>query len=171
MNFSKNVLFAALIAVPFCSMICAPDQKSVATKDSCQSFVQEFYGWYVPKAQDVKVDSLDLALKEKRSAFSAKLIKGVEAVEADASRYKEAGPDFDWVLNSQDPGDPGNYSVSDSKVSGYTCRVDVFQRPDGKGERISPELRFKHGRWFFVNFYYPDSSYPQSENLLSMVAA
>jgi tetratricopeptide (TPR) repeat protein len=171
MNFGKIRFSAAIIAVTFCQLISAQDQKSAATKESCLAFVQEFYGWYITKARDVSVDSLDLALKERRSAFIAKLTKGVEAVDADARRYKEAGLDFDSVLNSQDPGDSGDYSVSDSKLSGNACRVDVFrQRPDGKGERISPELRFENGRWHFVNFHYPDSPYLQSENLLSMVA-
>ncbi|PYX76357.1 MAG: hypothetical protein DMG78_01830, partial [Acidobacteria bacterium] len=84
MNLGKIRFSAAIIAVTFCQLISAQDQKSVATKESCLAFVQEFYGWYITKARDLNVDSLDLALKERRSAFSAKLIKGVEAVDADA---------------------------------------------------------------------------------------
>ncbi len=118
------------------------------------------------------VDSLDLALKKKRSVFTAKVIKQVEAVEADAIRNKEAGLDFDWILNTQDAGDPGDpgYLVRNSKLNGNVCRVEVDrQLPDGKLQKdVVPELAFEHGRWLFVNFHYPDSPYPHSENLLSM---
>jgi len=164
--------FGSSICLILCAFLSAQEKKPVPTKESCLAFVQEFYGWYVPKARDMNVQSLDLALKQRRSAFSARLIKGVEAVEADARRNQEAGLDFDWILNSQDPGDPGEpgYLVRNSKLNGNVCTVDISrQRPDGKGERIVPELTFNDGRWLFVNFHYPDSPYPQSENLLSIV--
>jgi hypothetical protein len=173
MNVGTIALSAVIFVATCCPLLVAQEKKSTPTKESCLNFVQEFYGWYVPKARDINVNSLDLALKERRSAFSAELIKGVESVEADARSHQEAGLDFDWVLNSQDPGDAGDpgYVVSNSKLSGYICRVDVLrQRPDGKGESISPALKFENGRWRFTNFHYPDSPYPQSENLLSMIS-
>jgi hypothetical protein len=120
----------------------------------------------------MNVHSLDLALKQRRFAFSPRLVRGVEAVEEDARRHQEAGLDFDWILNSQDPGDPGEpgYLVRNSVMSGNVCRADVSrQRPDGKGERIVPELSFENGQWRFMNFHYPDSPDPQSENLLSII--
>jgi hypothetical protein len=175
MNIAKVALSAAVFAATCCPFLSAQDKKTaIPTKESCLAFVQEFYGWYVPKARDINVHSLDLALKERRSAFNPRLIKGVEAVEADATRNQEAGLDFDWILNSQDPGDPGEpgYLARNSKLNGNVCHVEVSrQRPDGKGERIVPELNFEHGRWLFVNFHYPDSPYPQSENLMSMIKA
>jgi len=82
--------------------------------------------------------------------------------------------DFDWILNSQDPVDPNDpgYFASDGTVEGSMCRVHVSrQRPDGKGEKIVPELKFEDGRWFFVNFHYPDVPYPQSENLLGLIGS
>jgi tetratricopeptide (TPR) repeat protein len=171
MNLGRILLSAALAVLSCYSPSSAPGQESSASAESCLSFVQDFYGWYARNASNTNVDSLDLALKERRSAFSTKLINGVEAVNADARPYKEAGLDFDWILNSQDPGGPGDYIVSIGRLAGYACRVDVFrQRADGNGEKISPELKFENGRWLFVNFHYPDSPYPQSENLLSMIA-
>ena len=172
MNIDKIVLSVSIPAASCCSVVSAQEKTAVSTKESCLAFVQEFYGWYVPKARDMSVDSLDLALKQRRSAFSTQVIKEVEAVEADARRNKEAGLDFDWILNTQDAGDPGDpgYLVRNSKLNGNVCRVEVYrQLPGGKVEKdVVPELGFEHGRWLFVNFHYPDSRYPQSENLLSM---
>lgn len=142
-------------------------------KSPALAFVQEFYDWYVPKARDMTVNSLDLP-KERHPAFSARLIQGVETIEADARRHHEAGLDFDWILNTQNPGDPGDpsYLVRNSKLTGNVCRVDVYRQvPGGKIEKdVIPELNFEHGKWL-VNFHYPDSRYPQNENLLSIIKA
>ena len=116
---------------------------------------------------------MDAALKVRRTAFSRQLLKGLQGVDDDAKRNQEAGLDFDWILNSQDPGDPGDpgYVVRNSSLNANVCRVDVSrQRPDGKTEKIVPELKFESGQWLFTNFHYPDSPYPQSENLLSMIS-
>jgi hypothetical protein len=114
----------------------------------------------------------DAALRERRSAFSSQLLSQLAQVEAEQKRSQDAGLDFDWILNSQDPGGPGDpgYVVSGATLNSYTCRVNVSrQRPDGKGERITPELKFENGHWFFVNFHYPGTLYPQSENLVSLI--
>jgi len=42
---------------------------------------------------------------------------------------------------------------------------------DRHGVQVVPELNFELGRWVFVNFHYPDCSYPQNENLLSLITA
>ena len=170
----KNVgLFGAMLFAANCfPSLFAQEKKLGPTKESCLAFVQEFYGWCVPKARSTTENSMDAALRQRRSAFSPRLVRGLEKVDADAKRNQEAGLDFDWILNSQDPGDPGDpgYIVLDSKLKGNLCRVDVSrQRPDGEGERIIPELIFENERWVFLNFHYPDSPYPQSENLLSMI--
>jgi hypothetical protein len=164
------LIAVAIFAATACSPVSAQEKRIDPTKESCLAFVQQFYRWYVPKARDVNVASLDVALRERRSAFDARLIKGVDDVEADAERNREAGLDFDWILNTQDPGDPGDpdYVIRNSRVTGNVCRVDV-SRSDAKSKKIVPELEFRHGRWVFVNFHYPDSQYPQSENLLSII--
>jgi hypothetical protein len=168
MNIGKIVLSVSMLAASCCSFVSAQGKTSVPTKESCLAFVQEFYGWYVPKARDLSVDSLDLALKQRRSAFSVQVIKEVEAVEADARRNREAGLDFDWILNTQDAGDAGDpgYLVRNSKLNGNVCRAEVYrQLPEGKVVKdVVPDLSFEHGRWLFVNFHYPDSRY----NLLNM---
>jgi hypothetical protein len=174
MNISKAVLSTAMLAATGCSLLSAQEKASVPTKASCLAFVQEFYGWYVPKARATALGSMDAALKVRRVAFSRHLLKGLQDVDDDARRNQEAGLDFDWILNSQDPGDPGDpgYLVRNSSLSANVCRVEVSrQRPDGETEKIVPELKFEDGRWLFTNFHYPDSPYPQSENLLGMISA
>jgi hypothetical protein len=75
-------------------------------------------------------------------------------------KFNEAVEDevvLDLVYEARDAkqiSSPLSVALRDSDVS--------RQRPDGKGERIIPELNFEHGRWIFVNFHYPDSPYPQS---------
>jgi hypothetical protein len=154
--------------------VTAQEKAVTATAESCLAFAQEFYSWYVPKAQATN-DSLALAMKQRHSSFSAQLLKGVEAVDADAERHNDAGLDFDWILNSQDPGDPGDpgYILRDSKVNGTVCLLDAYRQVRaGKPEKaVIPELKFERGRWLFINFHYPDSPYAQNENLMSLVKA
>jgi len=90
----------ALLIPASSSPLFAQEKKVVPTKESCQAFVQEFYDWYLPKVRDLHVNSEELALTERRSAFSAQLVKGVEQVEAAATRDHDIGLDFDWVLAS-----------------------------------------------------------------------
>ena len=173
MNITRTVLSAAMSAATWCSLLSAQEKASVPTKATCLAFVQEFYGWYVPKVRATTLDSMDAALKGRRTAFSRQLLKGLQDVDDDARRNQEAGLDFDWILNSQDPGDPGDpgYLVRNSSLNANVCRVEVSrQRPDGEAEKIVPDLEFEDGRWVFTNFHYPDSPYPQSENLLGMIS-
>jgi len=157
--------------------IAAAQQKPPASAGkSCEAFVKEFYGWYLPIAQaeiERHVDPLDLAVKANPPVLSRELIHGLEAVRAEETKTGDAGLDFDPVLNSQDPGDPGDppYLIRDARVEGDICRADVYyQSRNGKSERIVvPELRTEHDHWIFTNFRYPNSSYPESGNLVSLI--
>jgi hypothetical protein len=167
-----GLLTALFLATTLCSILSAQEKEPAPTKASCLTFVQQFYRWCVPESRDTNVYALELALKQWRFSFSGRLVRGLEAVDAEARHTGEAGLDFDPILNSQDSGDPGDpgYLVGTGKVSGKTCRVEVARdRSDGKGERVIPELSFGRGHWFFVNFHYPNSPYPHSDNLLSLI--
>jgi hypothetical protein len=131
--------------------------------------VRDFYDWYVPRARTGTLNSEDAALNARRDAFSPQLLKYLAELDGEQKRNRDAGLDFDWILNSQDPGDPGDsdYLVRSAKMEGHFCRVNVSRQPDGKSERISPKLRFGSGRWLFVNFHYPNAPRTQSENLLA----
>ena len=143
---------------------------------TCETFVKEFYAWYLPIAQaemKSRVDPLNLAQKARPAILSRELIQGLEAVDAEARKAQDPGLDFDPVLNSQDPGGPGDppYQVRDVKVNGSTCKADVYyQARDGKTEKIViPELRSGNGRWIFTNFHYPNTQFPESADLISMI--
>lgn len=171
----RKAILCAVLLLNCGALVFAQASGPVASPKSCQSFVQEFYDWYLPKARSLDINSLDLALRQRASVFSARLIDAVKAVEADAARERDAGLDFDWILNTQDPGDPGEpgYVARDATVSAATCRIDVYrQMSPGKVEKeVVPELEFEHGRWRFVNFHYPDSTAAENENLLSLTSA
>src|SRR5664279_986864 len=135
MNATKIVVSLAMLTTVCWSSLSAQVTTSRPTKESCRAFVEEFYNWYVPKARNLNVDSIDLALKERRSAFDAHLLNAVEAVEKDARRNSEAGLDFDWILNTQDAGDPGDpgYLVRNAIVSEKICRIEIYRQPrEGK---------------------------------------
>jgi hypothetical protein len=136
---TRNPVVCAAILFAVCRPFLAQEKTSIPADKSCLVFVQHFYDWYVPKARDVKINSIELALKERRSSFSAELVKGVEAVDAEEARTQDVGLDFDLIVNTQDPGDPGDppYSVRNSKTDGTVCRVDV-SRDAGKGGRSFP---------------------------------
>jgi hypothetical protein len=145
------------------------------SEESCQKFVQDFYNWYMSKAlKRISSDPLGLALKYKRAAFSPELVRGLEAVRAEQKSDKDVGLGFDPILNSQDPGDPG-----DSYVAGRVARRDdtytvelhgVFSRLKMQREPlVLAELKIENGKWVFVNFHYPNSTSEQNENLLVLI--
>ncbi len=140
-------------------------------KKSCHQFVQSFYTWYLSKA--VSCNS-DIALKKKKSAFSAELYKRLEEDRAVAAKTPDevVGLDFDPFTNSQDPSD--KYVVGTIVPKGDKYLVDVYGIREGKKSpkpEVVPELAYKNGQWQFVNFHYGKSEYPQNENLLSVLKA
>lgn len=170
MNLGRLAFVAVVLAV--CCPVVPSQETARLSRASCLAFVKAFYGWYVPKARAETLTSEGAALRERPSAFSSQLLNQLSEFEAEHKRNQDAGLDFDWILNSQDPGGPGEpgYEARGANLNGQTCRVNVSrQRPDGKGEKISPELKFENGRWLFVNFHYPGALYPQSENLIAMI--
>lgn len=164
------ILSGILLAAASVSSIAAQTEVG-ASRDSCKAFVQDFYSWYVPKTLTLGGAPLQLALKERRSQFSPELVKGIEEVDTYASRNREAGLDFDPILNTN--GEDGEYVVGQTTVEHNVCHIGILRRQPGrKPERVvNTELNFHQGRWFFVNFHYPRSPSPQSENLLSMIKA
>ena len=154
-----------------CPLIAA--ENPLPTEESCRRFVQTFYDWYLPKAQDLDGDPLDLALKEKPSPFSAAIVRGLNRVAAESKAENDAGLDFDPILNTQDPGDPGDsYVVAKTTYKDDVCMVELYGVFSGKKTDqplVAPELKFKSGRWIFVNFHYPNSTDKRNENLLILI--
>ena len=128
----------------------------------CGQFVQKFYNWYVArekaltKANNHK-DVMEVAMKEKRSAFSPELIKALqEDVAAARKNPREiVGLDFDPILASQE--EPERYEVGEVRAKGDHYLVDLFGYLEGKKDpkpTVVAELVSKNGQWIFTNFHY-----------------
>lgn len=144
-------------------------------EQSCRSFLQKFYDWYVPTALDAiasKESPFDLALKDRSSAFSSEL---VHALKADSDAQAKAageivGIDFDPFLSNQDPCERyvvGNIARREdsywAEVYGI-CAGKKHAKPD-----VVPELKFKDGEWIFLNFHYRKNKLSEDVNLLSIL--
>jgi hypothetical protein len=131
---------------------------------ACRIFVQGFYDWYLRKDA-----TMDLALKEKRDAFSPELVRLLRD-DRDAQSKAEGeivGLDFDPFLNSQDPSK--RYVAGKVTRKGESYWIEVWVSGSEKPV-VWPELVSKGGRWLFVNFHYEkDPQNPMNENLLSIL--
>jgi len=158
----SKAFHATLILVLF--VITCVGQAVVATEPAkdCGQFVQKFYDWYVArqkaltKANSHK-DVMEVAMKEKRSAFSPELIKGLqEDVAAARKNPREiVGLDFDPILASQE--EPEKYEVGEVRAKGDHYLVDLFGYLEGKKDAkpiVVAELVSKNGQWIFTNFHY-----------------
>jgi hypothetical protein len=73
----RAIYWAVLLS--FAGLLVGQNQGlKISRPESCRNFVQEFYDWYVPKAaafpdksNNNPLPSSDLALKRRRSSFSA----------------------------------------------------------------------------------------------------
>ena len=140
---------------------------------SCRDFVQGFYDWYVPVAlKGGRVTPVDRALKIKGSAFSPELAQALREDSAASAKVKDevVGLDFDPFLNTQEPSD--RYVVGNVTPKGDTYWVEIYGVTSGKKSAkpdVTPELKFKNGRWIFVNFHYGEVEHPEDENLVSIL--
>ena len=128
----------------------------------CSQFVQKFYDWYVArekaltKASSHK-DVMEVAMKEKRSAFAPELIKALqEDVTAARKNPREiVGLDFDPILASQE--EPERYEAGEVRAKGDHYLVDLFGYLEGKKDpkpTVVAEITSKNGQWIFTNFHY-----------------
>jgi hypothetical protein len=137
--------------------------------------VQDFYDWYISKAvEKATTDPVGLALNYKRDSFRAELAQGLKEVRSKEKTDKDGGLDFDPILNSQDPGDPGDSYVAGNVVrKGDTYTVElhgVFARLKSQEKpMVLAELKLENGKWMFINFHYPNSTSEQNENLLTLI--
>jgi len=168
MKIIKLLFCCLLLALPF-SM--KAQSGSVAdASNSVGKFVQGFYDWYVPKALSSRsAPAWSTAVKEKGRCFSPELGRKLrEDSEAQAKDEGEiVGLDFDPFLNSQDPG--RRYSVGKVVPQGGSYLVEVHRVLSGKPEEkltATAEVTSKSGKWYFVNFIYPDG-----HNLLGVLKA
>ena len=151
----------------------AQAKNSQDDENACRTFVQGFYDWYVSLPVPGSFP-LEVALTNKRHAFSPQLVQGLKEVLKVEAQDREVWLDFDPVLNSQDPGD--RYEVRKISFKGANCLAEVYgvwsssvtARTNVKPNVVA-ELTIKSGHWCFVNFHYPDNEPPASENLVGML--
>jgi len=145
-------------------LLTAPHLTSAQSSDfvglkSAREFVQGFYAWYVPIASgDTKLTPSDIALNKRRSAFSDELFQRLKEDSNAQSHCNEiVGIDFDPFLNGQDVAQ--RYEIGEIKWDGRTYRANVYGIWYGvkdKQSDVVPEFVQSKGRWYFVNFHYPD---------------
>jgi hypothetical protein len=124
------------------------------------SFVRDFYRWYVPLALSSNHGpASDLALKDRATSFSAKLL---QALREDSDAQKNAGEeglvglDFDPFLNTQDPCE--QYIVgkaSKDKDENYVIEVyGVCSGERSQSPAVLADVVRENGNWVFTNFIY-----------------
>jgi len=154
---TKSVcLIASLIAV----FAIAPQSQATADdKTSCQAFVQQFYDWYIARANAPSGASspLETALKTRSDVFSPELCRQLkEDTAASAKSPGEiVGLDFDPILNTQEQ--VKRYVVKQVSNKGSLFLADVYAAEGGKKSAepdVQPELSHSNGKWQFVNFHY-----------------
>jgi Protein of unknown function (DUF3828) len=127
----------------------------------CAQFVQKFYDWYVAREKKLRntshKDVMEVAMKEKRSAFTPELIKALQEDVAAARKNpgEIVGLDFDPILASQE--EPEKYEVGQVRAKGDHYLVDLFGYLEGKKDAkptVVAELVSKNGQWIFTNFHY-----------------
>lgn len=153
-----GIVACALLVVSLCS------PKANGTNDgkaaeTVKDFVQEFYNWYVPIAlSDNAVPASDVALKQRRTAFSLMLFRALKAdseAQAKAKGYV-VGIDFDPFLASQDPCE--HYEVGRVSQKGNGYWVDIYGVCSGKRNEkpdVIAEVARHDDSWAFTNFLYP----------------
>ena len=148
-------------------------QDKAATAASAREFVQQFYTWYVPVVLGQhKEPSSNIALRDKKAAFSSELYAALKADWDAQANVKDdiVGLDFDPFLNTQDP--CKRYELGKITQAGNGYRVEVFGICSGKRSsepEVAPEVQWANGHWEFANFYYPNmmKDDPKNANLLA----
>ena len=173
-----NRRLALLLLICFtCSSRLVAQDRAQADKESCRQFTQAFYSWYVAKVFESfdhkNTDALLEALGYKGQPFSRELVQGIRSVRTEEKKSHEAILDFDPILNTQDPAE--HYLVREVTERNGQFLVEIYgiwnapRTELGEGPQVVAELTHMQDRWMFINFHYPNSVYPASENLVSML--
>jgi hypothetical protein len=135
-------------------------QATERASDSPREFIEDFYQWYISLINSNVRDSFDSALKLKRSSFSPELYAILKkTAETQAHCRDLVTPDFDLLLNTQEPAD--RYFVGTITQKEETYLAEIYTVRHGvRSEKpeFTAECAKKDGIWFFVNFRYTDGS-------------
>jgi hypothetical protein len=156
-------------------------QETSSVQDSCQSYVQDFYNWYVAGLNsDAYMEKRDAtwvrAVKIRKSAFSAELAGAIEedGKEQAKHRGKMVGLSFDPFFGTKDRDD--RYVPGYVKVRGENCEVEMLGFANGErreDSNVTAELKRDGKQWRFLNFHYPrmGRGNEEGEDLLSVLKA
>ena len=144
---------------------------------SCKKFVQTFYDGYIHDCwSDGPTDPCSgvaarRPLKYRASVFGPELTRRLnDDAAAQEKAHELVGLDFDFIVNGQDIN--GRFEVRTVTRKGDRYFADVYEIPEGENPakpHVVPELTLAGQQWVFVNFHYPDSPYPEDENLISIL--
>jgi hypothetical protein len=178
MKSERNRRLALLLLIGFtCSTWLGAQNRTSGDKESCRRFTQTFYDWYVAKVFESfdhkNVDVLLEALDYQGQPFSRELVQGIRKVRAEEKKSHEAILDFDPILNTQDAAAHYQVRKVTERDGHFLAEIyGVWDTPHpelGKGPQVVAEMTLRQSRWVFINFHYPNSAYPASENLLRML--
>ena len=129
---------------------------------SARAFVEEFYGWYGPKALvDNPRPAWEIAIESRTASFSGEIIHGLRENAAAQKRSpgEIVGLDFDPFLNSQDPCE--KYEIGGCSRVGNAFRFGVYGVVSGS-KHAKPDVFAEVVRdgtnWKFKNFIYPEGA-------------
>lgn len=173
----RRIAVLLLVCVAGAARVSAQNGAGGAGEASCRQFTQAFYNWYVQKVAEsdhgVKADPLLEALEYKGHPFASELAGKIRAVTAKQKKLYKVLLDFDPILNTNVPAK--QYVVRRVTQKNGHYRAEIYALGDAAhpqpydGPQVIVEMSYSQGRWVFVNFHYPGSPYPESENLLSIL--
>jgi len=174
MKFSWKALTCCTLALIAGSIGLGVQAKGSPMEESCSSFVQGFYSWYIkPSGKPPKEHTDQEVLKAKSSSFDAELRRQLK-VDYDASAKVSGeivGLDMDpFLATNAEPYE--HYSIGKITEKNGAYLVEVYGTTKGKKTDkpvVTPELKFKDKHWEFTNFHYGKSEFPENENLLSIL--
>jgi Protein of unknown function (DUF3828) len=124
---------------------------------AARTFVQQFYGWYVPLITSPKgAPEWDIVLTKAQQNLDPGLYRALKA-DDDAQKKvpgEVVGLDFDPFLNSQDPGTRYTVGKITASHGGFLVEVRDAGMKSKEPDVIANVAR-QDGRWVFVDFLYP----------------
>lgn len=153
LQISRRLYCGLFVLLLSCSLN-AQNKPTQPTEQSCSTFAQGFYDWYLSSA-----DGWRDVPSNKKYPLDEKLVRLFAASEREEKRTDGVIIDCDPFFNSQDPAE--HYIVRKTSVKDGLCRAEVYGTWTGavtrgrEGPDVIAELVFRDGKWIFVNFRYP----------------
>ncbi len=135
-------------------------------QQSCRTFVQGFYDWYVPRWLTNNLESSSAfkkwqasrdPLRQKTYPLSAELVRRLKEDRAAQDKIpgELVGLDSDPYI-SGNGGPLGRYVVGRITPKAGHYLAEIYLQPSAEGKRpvVTAEVAFVNERWIIVNFHY-----------------